>query len=210
MQTHNLFVNNSRLPIYLPDKCPYCDVAVLPMVITYNDQYVSGYTIGLVLKCPRCEEIFFAKYPFGHPTPITYPSPKAHSLIPPEMGTLYPEFYTLYQQTAEAETHHLDAITGMGYRKALEFLVKHYLLDAYPEESEKIKKETLSQSISRIQYPKIQSLAKAASWIGNDETHLEKKNPEYGVPEMKSFIQALCYLILAEHSADSATELLNK
>ena len=36
-------------------------------------------------------------------------------------------FLTIYNQSLSAEDNNLDQIAGIGYRKALEFLIKDYL-----------------------------------------------------------------------------------
>ena len=97
----------------------------------------------------------------------------------------------------------------MAYRKALEILVKQYLIQQTPNEKDNILSEALSHSIARISSSKIQSLAKAISWIGNDQTHMIQKHPDYNVPEMKRFMLALCHLIIAEHIADEAIDFIS-
>lgn len=97
----------------------------------------------------------------------------------------------------------------MAYRKALEILVKQYLIEQTPNEKDKILNEALGRSIERISSTKIQSLAKAISWIGNDQTHMVQKHPDYNIPEMKRFMLALCHLIIAEHIADDAASFVS-
>lgn len=116
----------------------------------------------------------------------------------------YPYFFQIYEQAAEAESHGLDKISGMAYRKALEILVKQYLIKQTPDEENAILNETLGKNINRISFEKIRVLAKAISWIGNDQTHAVQKHPDYNVPEMKRFMLALCHLISAEYVADEA------
>ena len=61
-------------------------------------------------------------------------------------------------------------MVGIGYRKALEFLVKDYLIQIQEEDSETIKRLELGKCINKMSDEKIQILAKGATWLGNDET----------------------------------------
>ena len=66
----------------------------------------------------------------------------------------------------------------------------------------------LSQAIDKFNNPKIIALAKASTWLGNDETHYLKKYADKDVNDMKKFIQALAYFISSELEADEAHEFI--
>lgn len=68
----------------------------------------------------------------------------------------YPDFASLYRQALAAEGYGLTDISGMGFRKALEFLVKEYAIRRFPQ----ILSEKLGQTIARIPAPQIQALEK--------------------------------------------------
>ena len=130
--------------------------------------------------------------------------------IPIEMEELYPDFCQIYRQTAYAEMHGLDLIVGVGYRKALEYLVKHYLSELFPNERDSIMSEPLGKSIERLSCSQIHDLAKASTWIGNDQTHIIQKHPNHSVPEMKRFILAFCHLIVLDKTASDASAFLSR
>ena len=54
----------------------------------------------------------------------------------------------------------------------------------------------------------IQALAKASTWLGNDQTHPQTFHPDYTVADMKAFIKALCYHILMEEEVSRAQTLI--
>ena len=57
----------------------------------------------------------------------------------------------------------------MGYRKALEFLVKDYAIFLNQEDEDKIKNASLSSCINNyIDNIKIRHLSLASTWLGND------------------------------------------
>lgn len=198
----------------LPGICPFCGIGIQPQIpipfrIPAVIPYKNGANTYFVFECPVCTETFFAVYeqtfPQSAPNLVAvFPHPKPTVLIPADLKELFPDFFELYNQANIAERNGLSKITGMAYRKALEILVKQYLIQQTPDEKEKILNEALGRSIDRISSAKIQSLAKAISWIGNDQTHMVQRHPDYNVPEMKNFMLALCHLIIAEHIADDA------
>ena len=204
----------------LPDVCPNCGIAMRPTLVNYG--LSPGYSdVGVIFACPSCKEIGFSTFRLfcKEPSPwvadlpsakekvivkriAVYPPKQQPPQIPKEISAHYPEFYKIYAQADRAEQIGLDKIVGMAYRKALENLVKNYLIEIYPANKDDILRELLSSSIARIEYSRIQKLAKAASWIGNDETHMVKKNEEWNIADMKKFILALCHLILSEKVSD--------
>lgn len=126
----------------------------------------------------------------------------------------FPAFCNIYSQSEKAEDENLDQIAGMGYRKALEFLVTDYLL-TYPVEGVEDDwltnpKTPLGSKISKISNQRIQKLAKAISFIGNDETHYTRRHPEHDINSIKAFIKILILEIENEIEFEKAEALLNK
>lgn len=84
----------------------------------------------------------------------------------------------------------------MGYRKALEFLVKDFSIHEHPDDENKIKSMSLTNCINEyIDTPNIKTLATRSAWIGNDEAHYIRKQEDRDVNDMKSFIHATVYFI---------------
>lgn len=123
---------------------------------------------------------------------------------------LSPSFVKIYHQAEKAENDGLDEICGIGYRKSLEFLVKDYLCDKFPEETEKIQSEPLGAALKRIESRQIYTLASRATWIGNDETHYVRKHENSDVEQMKRFINAMVHYIDSELAFKEAEEILPK
>lgn len=126
----------------------------------------------------------------------------------------FPDFPKIYNQAKKAENSELDLIAGMGYRKALEFLVTDYLmkyhLDKVSEEDLNNPKTSLRKNIDKLPGEKIKQLAKAASFIGNDETHYTRRHPEYDIEAIKAFISAVIAEIENEIIFEEAQNILNK
>lgn len=109
---------------------------------------------------------------------------------------LSPQFDKIYNQALAAESSGLDEIAGLGFRKAMEFLIKDFAIHEHPDDEDKIKSMPLGQCInSYIDNDHIKTLATRSAWIGNDEAHYIRKQEDRDVQDMKSFIQAIVYFI---------------
>lgn len=122
----------------------------------------------------------------------------------PEISQVSPSFVKIFEESYAAEKNGLTLICGMGYRKALEYLVKDYLIEKIPQDRDAIANEPLSQSIHRIDNPQIKVLAERSAWLGNDETHYIKKHEGYSYEDIKSFLEALVAFILYEKTVEKA------
>lgn len=101
-----------------------------------------------------------------------------------------PLFDTIYNQALYAQQKGLDHICGPGYRKALEFLIKDYLIKNSPERKTEIIKARLNPCISNyVSEPNIKACAERAIWLGNDETHYERSWTTKDVNDLKILIQ---------------------
>lgn len=197
--------------VNVPDACPLCGTSAhfqeVSANIVYDEtgQYSRSWTV--TFSCPHCCGVFHVDQSFNRDILICPSFGKCD--LPKEVLDEYPDFSSLYQQSLTAEAYGLTDIAGMGFRKSVEFLIKEYAVRHFPDDKERILSEPLSQTIYRVQSPQIQALAKAASWIGNDQTHILTKHPDYGIADMKKFILALSHFIAMEQYAADAMEFIN-
>lgn len=197
------------------NQCPYCFNYSMNQ-IQYIEANVERNMIATVYECLSCFRFYFSihYYPAGMykciPNVSVYPTLQAPSDIAIDFQSIYPRFYSLYNQAIQAEQYNLIDIAGMGFRKALEILVKDFCIEKFPNEIDRITKEPLSQSIDRINNPQIADMAKAASWLGNDQTHYHQKHPDYNLQDMKNFIHGLIHLIELEHLCQKSHDFLNQ
>lgn len=85
----------------------------------------------------------------------------------------------------------LNQICGVGYRKALEFLIKDYLIskESDAQTIENIKSKFLNNCIQdNVQNENIKNVAKRAVWLGNDETHYIRVWADKDVNNLKQLI----------------------
>ena len=217
----NPFSSNSTksIIIKLPDKCPCCGIAYAssPFTTSYfesDEGYTTAYS---TFFCPSCGECFFVSYEVeedfngvcGFPLKI-YPTPETQTVFSAEIQTLSPSFVNIYNQSEQAENNGLHDICGIGYRKALEFLIKDYAISLNPDKQTEIESASLSACISTyINNEKIKTLASASAWSGNDETHYVRKHQNYNVQDLKRFINTVVAFIEYELNYTEALNLLS-
>lgn len=194
-----------------PSHCPICKYALKPLELrnaTYQDE--SGcWHVSMLYLCKHCYQVFMTshicKLEVGsHQSSATF-STELECLAPVKfeelkfdesIEALSPKFVKIYNQALAADSSSLDEIAGLGYRKALEFLIKDFCIHLHPDDTEKIQKCPLSRCISEyIDSPDIKTLATRATWLGNDEAHYVRKFEDRDITDMKRFIKAAVYFI---------------
>ncbi len=119
-----------------------------------------------------------------------------------------PQFVKIYNQALKAEEYSLDEIAGLGYRKALEFLIKDFAIYNNPDKAEEIKLTWMMKCLKDyIDNDKIKTLAEKSEWIGNDEAHYVKIQDNRDINDMKNFIDALVYFISMSLIVDDAESM---
>lgn len=205
--------------INLASTCPICGVSLTPQVLSafilidgededQNKCFVTNY-------CPNCDECFISRhthntdiyvYEYDSSAPMNY----FKQTFSPDLEQLSPDFVSIYNDSLHAESLGMTSICGVGYRKALEFLVKDFAISNHPDAQDAISRAPLAQCIDNyIDNPRLKALAKASAWLGNDETHYVKKHPQYGTAELKTFINAFVTFIDSELAYKNAQSLLS-
>ena len=215
---HNLIGGNNYPTQYTSvSMCPRCKVSISPKYIDSVISKINDTAVFISIEyCQHCKNIFLTTYPLksyqsypnGGISPSNscyyetsdYISSEPNQYSPQSfdeaLSKLSPQFVKIYNQALAAECYKLDEIAGIGYRKALEFLIKDFAIHENSNEEESIKSMQLSQCISKyITDPNIKTLSERSSWLGNDEAHYVRKQEAYDINDMKQFIQATVYFI---------------
>lgn len=199
-----------------PNPCPFCNVINSPDVHSgvydlypYDDdndiEYKNAY---IFFTCSNCHESFMGIYTLSTPE-INYQNPifsltkvfpnQLHFKEVPEITAFSPSFVRIYSETLYAEQEGLAELTGMGFRKALEFLVRDYLVSLEPKTEESIRKLTFSDCIKKLDVD-LQEIAEGANWLSNDFVHYTKKHDEFNIEDLKEFIGLFVLKIQAKVS----------
>jgi hypothetical protein len=143
-----------------PDECPLCHLKIEPLrrFTAKSDLPTKGEVAQVIFQCPNaiCQEYFIATYwPKTASEPNSTVGPvKIYflSAVAPkrvlarkftqDIELLSPSFCTIYKEAAHAEDMGLTQICGGGFRKALEFLIKDYLIELRPQDADESERPT--------------------------------------------------------------------
>lgn len=180
-----------------PETCPECHHKILPRFLTHT--CIDGCTkFYAFLQCPSancgiCYSVIYTSSLGGY-TDFWYDKIVKGSVTSEkfsnEISEISPSFVQIYNQAFHAEQIPLPEIAGVGFRKALEFLIKDYLISLYPEKKDNIKSKFLGQCIADdIKNEKIKTISQRASWLGNDETHYVRMWVDKDLQDLKNLIK---------------------
>lgn len=186
--------------------CPICKASIAPVYI--ESSLNTDTTASVFNFCPACRETFVTQYTgtysskantaqgefTAHQVLYSEPNRYTKKCFDPAIEKLSPDFVEIYNQALCAETLQLDRISGISYRKAVEFLIKDYVIMIAEDEKTitEIKEMLLSACIKRyIEDKRILTLAERLAWLGNDEAHYIRKHEDRDITDIKAFIDAL-------------------
>jgi hypothetical protein len=199
----DFFGNATRVNVdAVIDFCPICRSSVEPKFLTavLNGEGGDSPILQLVYRCPRkfCGRAFLSFYEgipqsgsgrrwyfLHHAAPVTPAAPR----IPELVAALSERFQRVYTQAAAADELKLDEVAGPGYRKALEILVKDFALTMPGVDPATVKRTLLGPCIETyIPDERVKRVAKRAAWLGNDETHYERRWENQDIEDLKRLL----------------------
>lgn len=168
-------------------KCPFCHAYMTPRYIyVHQDSFMFAECTNI-----KCNSHFVLRYDKGGFTTVLPNSEPAKMTFSDVVNEISPCFETIYNQAFCAEQIGLNHICGVGYRKALEFLIKDYLMASSSDEEYKkmIKSKFLGNCIrDNVSNEQIKIVAQRAVWLGNDETHYNRVWLDKDVSHLKQLI----------------------
>jgi hypothetical protein len=211
---------------YIPDHCPYCnkgiDVRVKGAWI-HADSFEYGNIASVLFQCPKqnCRSTFVGYYESkDHPfarfrcTEIVGGNPilKEHSKL---IIDSFPRYVGIYQQSEVGLSKKLEEIAGMGFRKALEFLVRDFLNLKNQESKEALESIGATKELGAllenfIESTRIKELAKRAAWLGNDEAHYFRRWEEKDVNDLILLVNLVEQYIDMDLTAEAAVKGMPK
>lgn len=208
-ETKHAIKSNTFKVDSIPDTCPICHQGIEPIK---RFGWFENENLCAIFQCPKkaCRELFIGLYyePISFGPNILEPVYKYTECVPWEVKkkvfhgimNIFPKFIVIYNQAKEAEERGLKEICGAGYRRALEFLIKDYLIKLKGRKSKEIKETRLGTCIENyIDSPNIKDCAKRAAWLGNDETHYIRKWKDKDLEDLKDLIELTAHWIRDEH-----------
>jgi len=202
IQVNAINESGGGVAVYLrtsPDECPYCFSKIFPKALY---AYIIEHSVTVFFACTNtsCQQCFVGKYMDAGSNQYNYICLLKANLKTREFDEIINErfknFVSIYKESYSAEQQGLLQICGVGYRKALEFLIKDYLIELKPNDKGKILKKGLGNCINEdIEDSNIKEVAKRATWLGNDETHYVREWGDKDLQDLKKVIDLVVYWI---------------
>lgn len=204
----------------VPKICPICHMPQNPEILetkTSADILEVQVETILLARCTNCNKYYLLPYTvIGRNENLIYEtkySPYKPTLnidlnFPEEIYNISERFVEIYKQSLTSEKLDLNELSGMGFRKSVEFLIKDYLIKINPDQKDKISSMHLGNAINKIDNENIRSLAKTSNMLANDQVHYTVKYSDKDINDLKSFIKALIYYISMEMTLNKSNEFL--
>lgn len=197
--------------VLMPDECPICHYG-MDMVNNWRNYHdiheddQQSFSVFSIHSCPHCHNGFVIQHKMHiiddviiEQSQSTFPSNVASLKQEDKINIISPRFYTIYSQCLKAKQENLIDIYGMGYRKALETLVKDYAIYKAPENEESIKADSLHHCIEvYFNDSDAKTALMACKWLGNNETHYVNDNTDEDLLLFDDLIQDTLYYICRE------------
>jgi hypothetical protein len=197
-------LNNQLVELLnLPDKCPFCHKSITPNLL-YGYNNPQDNSMEVLFSCPNefCKKTFIGYFNStnkGYQFAGTTQGKLVGRTFNEQINSISPNFKIIYNEAYSAEQQNLKEICGVGYRKALEFLIKDYAISKYEDKREEIEKNMLAKVIGDyVTDANIKSVAKRAVWLGNDETHYVRKWEGKDLMDLKRLIDLTVHWIEME------------
>jgi hypothetical protein len=206
---------------FVPDECPLCHRGTDPHTyFAYCDKnkWTKDDCLQVLYRCTweDCQGLFITYYSAQNNNCDNFPnfnySKPAHKkdrTFSKTIQDISPSFITIYNQANSAEQDGLMEICGVGYRKAIEFLIKDYLIGLNNSDKEKIEEMRLGTCIEeKLDNLNIKAMAKRATWLGNDETHYRRKWVNKDLTDLKRLIDAtISWIELVKLTEDTQSNM---
>ncbi len=220
----NLDNSTSSVVVEEPEKCPICKCNLKPSILnvkhfknTAGDQFLC-----ICYLCTKCYDPFIANNKLirntnlnGNFTGYTSiqlsldPVRPEQSIFSDFIKEVSSDFVNIFNQSLASESYKLTEIAGIGYRKALEFLIKDFSIKENPDKKDKIENSQLGQCIKEyVNDPNLKTAASRAVWLGNDQTHYVQKFADKDIEDLKRLIRLTVHWIEMIYETREAEKIL--
>jgi len=201
----------------IQDFCPLCHSSIKPV---YRYAWVDNRGLQAVFECPNenCKKLFIAYYRISTAdersqleTEYYYSSSEPirvkEKAFSETIANISAQFCEVYNEALIAEQRRLKHICGAGYRRALGFLIKDYLIHEKKDEKEEIEHKRLFDCIEQyVDDSRIKECAQKAAWLSDGETHYYRKWGDRDLHDLKVMIDLTVNWIESESLAKKIIE----
>lgn len=210
---------NRRVDLEIPGQCPFCARFITPTLRDTNyflsdDRYKSS--MMAYWSCNGCAQVFAVRYNLVG-TWIDVMKCNIDSLCPPLLSLtavderiqqVSSRFVDLLRQAETAKANGLTDIAGMGFRKALECLLKDALVFLGRKTHDEVCRMSLANAVASFSdNPRLKKASDNARVLGNEYTHYETRYEGYDLDTLQKLISvALHWLTMELETAELADD----
>lgn len=193
--------NGFEFSLPKPMVCPYCDAyedgtkGDYHLFSVGNDRYygIIAYT------CTCCRK----KYVVVYSMDVSAKKAQYVTTLPQitmvyqneRLDALSHQFIDMYNQALRAEQIGDIELAAIGFRKALECLVKDYAINELQEEKEVVAEKSLHKAIGDYLDSSLASTADVVRILGNDYAHYERRYEQHDFDILKSYMEIFIHLV---------------
>lgn len=178
-----------------PAICPHCGFgtdATLKEKTFYS--FNNGYLLIATCECTACHKNFFfacESISGSYAKMVSmYPSFQVTPYANEKLAAISQRFIDMYNQALFAEFNQNYELAAIGFRSALEILVKDYAIQELGEPAETVAKQSLCNAIEKyLNLPDLVNTADVVRILGNDYTHYQRKYPEHDFALLKKYME---------------------
>lgn len=189
----NEFASNFTGTYQKPATCPFCGYTVDATVLDrHNFSFNGHYVIAATCKCTSCGKTFFFASEYKKDssfTPITIPAVSFTPYSNKYLANISERFINMYNQALCSEFSGSIELAAIGYRSALEILVKDFAIIELKEDPNEVSKKTLCNAIGEyLNQSDLVATADVVRILGNDYTHYQRKYPQHDFELLKGYM----------------------
>lgn len=185
-----------------PGICPHCSISCDGRDI---DQHHYSSNLGiefvfLIFQCTSCNKLFTATYQ------VENKKSELCGITPQNISSFNdslieqtsPRFIETYNQALRARDNGDLNLAAIGYRTAIEILVKDYAINELQKPREEVVKKKLFPAIKEyLSKTAFVNTADVIRILGNDHTHYERKYPDLDFNLLQEYMDIFIGLIRA-------------
>lgn len=200
---------NYTAMIIVPTLCPNCGARNNPITELIGFKKVGSYIIcAYIHRCTSCQKYHYTvqKYykSFAINMIMIYPE-TSYTKFDEVISKTSEKFIDIYQQAELAESHNCYELAGMGYRAALEVLIKDYALNVLHDNKQYIEQLTLNDAIEHYFKGKDHEMDNITANVvrinGNNLVHWDKPedfNSQETLDTLKEYFNIFLEVITAK------------
>ncbi len=189
------FSNLCKFKYQKPATCPYCDTGTDAKLMDKAHFAFNGEKLLIATcKCTACGKLFFfaclEKAEDIAPNICLFPNTTFTPYTNDILSTISERFIDMYNQALQSEFAGNIELAAIGYRSALEILVKDFAIHELNKPSDEVIKKSLCNAIGEyLNQPDLVNTADVIRILGNDYTHYQRKYPQHDFDLLKAYME---------------------